>query len=78
MTERIPSLATKARARGRLAHRPARLGTAGGIFWPRRFAVTWVDDPGPWYVMRTDRIELDVDVDEALGRARVALAEAEP
>jgi hypothetical protein len=78
MTERIPSLATKARARGRLAHDLLGWGQAGGILWPRRFAVTWADDPGPWYVMRTDRIELNVDVDEALGRARAALAGVEP
>jgi hypothetical protein len=51
-------------------------GRLGGVTWPRRFVVTWADDPGPWYVMRTDRIELDADVDEALGRARAALAEA--
>lgn len=47
-----------------------------GIAWPRRVVVTWADEPGPWYVLPTDRVELDVDADDALNRARVALVEA--
>jgi hypothetical protein len=48
----------------------------GAVPWPRRVVVTWADEPGPWYVMRTDRIELDVDADDALRRARDALTDA--
>lgn len=40
---------------------------------PGRTIVTWADEPGPWFDMRIERALVDVDVSDALDRARAAL-----
>ncbi len=48
----------------------------GTVVAPRRIAVTWADEPGPWLRERFAKITVGEDVEEALGRARAAISEA--
>lgn len=48
----------------------------GGAPIPREIEVRWADEPGPWLVLEFHRLATGVDVDEALVRARRALAVA--
>ena len=45
----------------------------GPVWSPGRTIVTWADEPGPWFDMRVGRALVDVDVSDALNRARAAL-----
>ncbi len=48
----------------------------GSVWEPGRIAVRWMDEPSPWLTLRIKRVELDTDIDNAIARARTALAEA--
>ena len=43
---------------------------------PRTIEVRWADEPGPWLALEFHRLATGVDIDEALRRARRALAAA--
>jgi hypothetical protein len=49
----------------------------GSIWEPERTTVRWMDEPGPWFEMRTRQVVPDVDVTDALARARHVLSSVE-
>jgi hypothetical protein len=49
--------------------------TEDGVFLPSRAAVTWADEPGPWFVMDIRRANPGADISDALERGR-AVAQA--
>lgn len=48
----------------------------GRVVAPRRIAVTWADEPGPWLRERFVKITTGEGIDEPLQRARAAIATA--
>lgn len=48
----------------------------GAVVAPAKIIVRWADEPGPWLDLRYERVITGVDVDEALARARRAIARA--
>lgn len=48
----------------------------GRVWSATSIAVTWADEPGPWYESRVERIVPEVDMTDALARARAAYQRA--
>jgi hypothetical protein len=48
-----------------------------GVPAPGRVLVTWLDEPGPWFDMRVERVLADIPIDDALAAAREAITTAE-
>ncbi|HEU4356328.1 MAG TPA: DUF6544 family protein [Actinomycetota bacterium] len=46
----------------------------GSIWEPGRTTARWMDEPGPWFEIRTRQVQVDADVSDALARARHVLA----